>query len=102
LHFVEAGSWTNVQQILKAGPWQTAPREIAMSPDGQQVMCLVANFDGSGRGYWQVWRHTLPRMSEWQTFTNQLTGGFVIQSPETKLDPRAQTWEMLYAVPTQP
>ncbi len=42
------------------------------------------------------------RVEEWQSFTNQLSGGFVIQSSDTKLEPKAQEWEMLYAVPTQP
>jgi len=61
IYYVEAHNLTNVQQIVKAGNWQTAPREIGFSPDGRQVACLVANFDGSGRQFWQVWRHTLPR-----------------------------------------
>jgi hypothetical protein len=53
-------------QIVKARDWQSAPREISVSPDGKRMVCLVVEFDGEGRPLPQLWQIALQPGAQWQ------------------------------------
>lgn len=44
------------QVTARARQWETATREVSLSPDGQRLVCLVAEIDYPGRAVWQLWQ----------------------------------------------
>ncbi len=57
---------TEPKQIVKARGWETAPREISVSPDGTRLVCMVIDFDGEGRPLPQLWKIDLRPGTEWE------------------------------------
>jgi hypothetical protein len=53
-------------QIVKARDWQSAPREISVSPDGSRMVCLVIEFDSEGRALPQLWQIALQPGAQWE------------------------------------
>jgi hypothetical protein len=53
-------------QILKARKWETATRDVWLSPDGLRVACVVAEIDYMGRAVWQLWESAVQTNAQWQ------------------------------------
>ena len=54
------------QVTTKAARWGTATREVKLSPDGTQLVCLVVEIDYMGRILWQLWQTAVHTNTEWQ------------------------------------
>jgi Tol biopolymer transport system component len=102
LHYVRPPDQMEPEHIVKAGDWQTAPREVSVAPDGKRMVCVVSEIDGSGRSWWQLWQYAIPQGGPLLISTNDLAGGLIIQSKRVEIPREELTWELLYAVPIRP
>ena len=46
--------------------WESATREVSLSPDGKRLVCLVPETDYMARTVWQLWQRDLTANAEWQ------------------------------------
>ena len=46
--------------------WESATREVSLSPDGKRLVCLVPETDYAARTVWQLWSRLLTANAEWQ------------------------------------
>lgn len=47
--------------------WESATREVSLSPDGTRLVCLVPETDYAARTVWQLWQRSLQQTNaEWQ------------------------------------
>ncbi|MGO9244447.1 MAG: hypothetical protein ACLPT4_09955 [Verrucomicrobiia bacterium] len=46
--------------------WESATREVSLSPDGKRLVCLVPETDYMARTVWQLWSKLLTANAEWQ------------------------------------
>jgi hypothetical protein len=46
--------------------WESATREVSLSPDGKRLVCLVPETDYAARTVWQLWQRLLTANGEWQ------------------------------------
>jgi Tol biopolymer transport system component len=47
--------------------WESATREVSLSPDGARLVCLVPETDYAARTVWQLWGRSLQQTNaEWQ------------------------------------
>jgi hypothetical protein len=53
-------------RILRARQWETATRNVWLSPDGTRLVCLVADIDDVGRAVWQLWESAVQTNAQWQ------------------------------------
>lgn len=53
------------QRLAKPPRWQTAPRLIAVSPDGRKLAAVVNFLDAASRSFWQVWSTDLGNGDDW-------------------------------------
>ena len=63
---IDAESHSQPAQIVQARAWGSAPREISLSPDGNQMACLVSEFDSEGRPELRLWVIELKTGSKWE------------------------------------
>lgn len=89
---------TELKQIVKTRGWETAPREISVSPDGRMLVCIVTYFDGDGRPVPQLWSHWIPRLENGSSYTNDLDTGFMVKSKPVELPKGEIKWELLYSL----
>ena len=54
------------QVTTKSTRWESATREVKLSPDGGQLACLVVEIDYAGRALWQLWHTAMQTNAEWQ------------------------------------
>ncbi len=54
------------QVTTKRARWGSATREVKLSPDGTQLVCLVVEIDYMGRVLWQLWQTAVQPNAEWQ------------------------------------
>ena len=46
--------------------WESATREVSLSPDGKRLVCLVPETAYAARTVWQLWSRALETNAEWQ------------------------------------
>jgi hypothetical protein len=46
--------------------WESATREVSLSPDEKRLVCLVPEIDYAARTVWQLWSRSLQTNAEWQ------------------------------------
>jgi hypothetical protein len=54
------------QVTTRSTRWGSATREVKLSPDGTQLVCLVVEIDYMGRALWQLWQTAVQTNAEWQ------------------------------------
>lgn len=53
-------------QVTRARDWETATRDVRLSPDGQRLTCLVAEIDYAGRAVWKLWQSAVQTNAQWR------------------------------------
>jgi len=79
LYFGDArGDWTDLSYVdaehlavpvrvsSKKKEWESATREVSLSPDEKRLVCLVPETDYAARTVWQLWSRPLQTNAEWQ------------------------------------
>ncbi len=61
----DSDTGSNAVQLVTARHWQTSPRYVGISPDGNTLACLISEFDGSGNAVAQLWKIALTPGAEW-------------------------------------
>jgi|SRR5579859_1562518 len=54
------------QVTTKPHEWETATRDVSLSPDGTRLTCLVAKMDYTGRAVWELWQTSVQTNADWQ------------------------------------
>jgi hypothetical protein len=54
------------QVTARSARWGSATREVKLSPDGRQLVCLVVEIDYMGRVMWQLWQTAVQPNAQWQ------------------------------------
>ena len=52
--------------VTKARLWDTATRDVSLSPDGARLTCLEVEIDYMGRVVWQLWQCPVQTNTEWK------------------------------------
>ena len=66
LSYVDAEHLGPPTPITRARAWETATREVRLSPDGRRLTCLEAEIDYMGRAVWQLWQCAVQTNAQWQ------------------------------------
>lgn len=80
LYFSDAqGDWTDLSFVdadhlatptrvsARKKEWESATREVSLSPDNTRLVCLVPETDYAARTVWQLWERSLQQTNaEWQ------------------------------------
>ena len=71
LFMVEPAHSPQPVELVKTPTWQSAPREVSVSPDGRRLVCLADEIDGSGFVRMNLCQFPLQRDAAWEEFERQ-------------------------------